>query len=1224
MDWLRAAIAGGCLCLVPGLTGCGAGLITGLAANQGGGTTAAARRPELAMSPVLPLVPAPNTVRPVVVSNAAVSGASRLQVVLEAAGSSVVQGSPTVSSQGGATTITFVLDTTAIVRAVADPTADDVPGRLRVLVDDRDLAPPASVVLVRQPVATLEQAPLPGALFVSPLGARVQVRLSGLRHSDPANLQMLAATRDPGVGGGGGPAPQVVRGCTGLELVPTGIPGQAVVSASVPGNGFPDRFELFVRDAISGQSTVASNAYYRPDLALALPSRGSTTGGALVTLIGTALVPHDFGSGVLPAPLSFADVTIWVRKGGRETQVPRADLRVADSGRDRLVFTMPGAPDGRPGPVDIVLRTQLEGAMAEVVAGDLFLYANPDPVFGPRGAVLPQAPVAVVPINLDGAPQVDDAPDFAVLGEEGGVGVLQLLLGLENGMFQRFGARRTVGDPEVPAERGPVDLAAGDFDGDGVPDLFVANAGANTAVHHVVLGQTRPQVPLGNVFRVPGTAGMARCRAADFDGDGRSDLLLVPGPAAAQAQVPQVLLARPAGAGLPAFGPAIDLPVRGFPYEAFEIADLDGDGVLDVALVSGSTLQLDVAFGVGDGSFAPAATLDFSVPGYTPDSASLAVGLHACQNGPLQSLGLVLAGIAADPLGSGPTPPTLAVLRQVAARGFAAPVASEVLGIPSDPLATSLAGNLDQAGPIELAVAVRGVPTLASVGLFRLTATTGFQVIQGGVEIGAELPRNIAGLHFARAFPATPLTGEAKALFVVHDSLVDAETERRLSTRLLVADGAAQSLVLLPPDAGAAWDKDVEGIVGGNFRPISIAGGGAVRDLALARSNGIDLLENDGFGGIPRPVGSMDAPGLLGRTLQLWPSPAGQVDRLVFLDQQSRVGVWRPDGSRPSPQTPQHMSGELRLLAADPRLQGAVPSADSQLTVADVDGDGVLDLVVLLRFELPVRGEGDALLLVLRGKPEPSAAEFPCHLPTTATAVHGNAAAFALGDFAAAGLGLPVRAELALAVPVGTTTGAIDGNHVRFYRLVSGTMPADDRFVPSARFPGPQVLIAGSGPARLAAHDFDGDGLIDLLVAAGGDRTLHLYRNTAPVTGNHGEVDLAAFVESLSSPRQLPAGTPTLLRLADLDGDGSIDAIAALERTVAGQRSTAVAYYLTSEPGVLAERRLVSAARLGDRSASLALDVGDWNRDGVVDLFLGWNTHGAGDRNVRVLFGGSR
>ena len=64
-------------------------------------------------------------------------------------------------------------------------------------------------------------------------------------------------------------------------------------------------------------------------------------------------------------------------------------------------------------------------------------------------------------------------------------------------MFQRFAAPRRIGDSEVAEEREPRDLGVGDFDGDGVPDLFVVNAGAGTAVHHLVLGQAAPLPPLG-------------------------------------------------------------------------------------------------------------------------------------------------------------------------------------------------------------------------------------------------------------------------------------------------------------------------------------------------------------------------------------------------------------------------------------------------------------------------------------------------------------------------------------------------------------------------------------------------------------------------------------------------------------------------------------------------------------------------------------------------------
>ena len=48
----------------------------------------------------------------------------------------------------------------------------------------------------------------------------------------------------------------------------------------------------------------------------------------------------------------------------------------------------------------------------------------------------------------------------------------------------------------------------------------------------------------------------------------------------------------------------------------------------------------------------------------------------------------------------------------------------------------------------------------------------------------------------------------------------------------------------------------------------------------------------------------------------------------------------------------------------------------------------------------------------------------------------------------------------------------------------------------------------------------------------------------------------------------------------------------------------------------------VSPSRLGDQDAVMTLDLGDWNRDNVLDLFVGWDV--PMDFNARVLFGGSR
>ncbi|MBL8731196.1 MAG: hypothetical protein JNN13_02370 [Planctomycetes bacterium] len=1213
------------------LSSCGAGLITGIAASDGN-RTPAARPPELSVSALFPLVPAPNTTRTLVVTNAQIPAASPLAVRIVANGVTVDQPGPVASGQGGATLISFTLDTAAIVASVADATAADLPGQISVLVDGRPIAGAAPILLVRQPSARLVLDAGAEQRFASPLGERVSVRVEGLRGTTTDDLQLLVVTRAPENTTLGGPT-MITRVAADLRFEAP-IDGAPVLSGLLPANTWPQQVELVVRDTIAGSSTVVDNLYYRPEVTLALPGQGSTTGGNLLTLIGTALVPFDLGGGAGALPLRFDQVEISFAKGGRSVPLAAADFRTADSDSDRLVFTMPAAPDGRPGQVDIILRVHLGAVVAEVTASQKFLYANPDPFFGPRGAVLDRLPLAVAPIALDQAPSTAAAPDFVALTEQGGVAFLQLLLAQQNGMFQRFAAPRQIADHEAPDERGPRDLCVGDFDGDQVPDVLVANAGAANAVHHVVLGQARPLPPLGAVTRLTAAPGTAICRSGFFDGDTLADVLLVPGADAPIGQRPEVLLARPLAVGQPAFAAPIELDVRAFRYEAVEVADLDGDGLLDIALASGSEGKLDVAYGLGGGQFSIGVPTDFVVPGYSPDPAAPAVGLHACADGGLQSLAIVLSGLESS-FPSGPTQPTITVLRQDAARSFGPLLASATVQLPIEPIGRSLAADLDQMPPIELVIAMRDEPAFVSLALFQL-GVEHFEQVQTGIEFGAESPRQIKALAFGRALPPTPFSGEARAVFIVHETEVDGERERRLSTRLIITlDATPPAPLLLPPDAGAQLEFPIEAVVSGNFHPISIAGAGAVRDLAvahqavpLAPDDEVMLIANDGFGGFPAPSSRLLAPGILPTTLRVLPT-AGGVDRLVYLGRDSRLYCWQhdfgdPDAVPPVPappvQTPTSATSPLRDLLADPQLATLDLTTRSRLDIADVDGDGIDDLVALLSFDLANPGEGQAMLMLLRGKVAPAAGEFPFVMPTAATAVHGNATAFALGDFVDNGGAVPRRLELALAVPVGSTPGAVDGDHVRFFRYLASA----GAFAASAAPGGPQVLLAGSRPTRLAAGDFDRDQRTDLLVACAGDSTLRWFRNTSAAAGTNTEVEVADFVEDLASPRPLAAGAPTALRLVDINGDASVDVVAFVEDLVGGDRSTTVAKYLSSSSGGFDGPLFASPKRIGDRDASVCGDLGDWNRDGVPDLFLGWNSAGSGDINLRVLFGGTR
>lgn len=1202
---------------------CGAGLIVAGAASNSGGSSSSS--PELSLPPQMPLVPPENTIRSVTVANAQIATSSRLVVRLilnpddSANRVAVDQRNPVISAQGGSTVVTFTVETAPIVARFPDPTAQDVPVQLAVLVDGRDVAPPVPVTLLRQPHAVLDLPPGQDARFLAPTGDRVTLRLQHLRATRAEDLQMLVKTVDPG-----NASATVTRACTNLTVTPSATAGMVDVAATVPGDTFPGQARLFVRDLVAGESTVVTTAWYRPAIDLALPAQGPTTGGRLVTLLGKALIPLDTAA-VPPRP-DFARIELFFRKGGRVAALDPLALRTAESGLESLVFTMPASPDGRPGQVDIILRADLGAGpgggriVAEVVATDVFLFGNPQPVFGPRGALLDRRPIAVAPIALEAASRSPQAPDFAVLNAEGGVSYLQLQLAQENGMFIRAGAARRLGDPQVPAQRDPRTICAGDFNGDGVPDLFVANAGAATATHHFVYGQLAPGLPLGGSSNLDADAGITQCLAGDLNGDGVTDLVLLPGPAASS-PLPQVFLSVRRGGGGVDFVRGADVAaVRPGPYDAALLANLDDDGFLDLCVaIGGAAPRLDVAFGAPGGGFEPTGFhLDVQGIGFQPASGSRLVGVHPCgqqRAAPAtsdNSLAMVFSGDATFAAS-----PAVAVLHRPPTDPRAwEQNAANVLLVQTGPLGASVAADLQGDGANDLVIAAAEDTGLARLGVLWWQSTR-FTLAE--VVADPELI-DIRSLHFGVAFPAQPgVGGGANAVFVAHETQVDSLRERRLSTLLAVSDPLTGQPGLLPANAGGRVSRVVRGLVGGEFAGQVASSGRASADLALATDEDLRLLVNDGFGGFfdeepgPAIVGLVPQSVARARVSRV----GGDAEYVAVCTRDGRIAIWRPDGT-----TPQAVfTGDLRALAPSGRLATAAVSSRAKLRSADVDGDGQADLVALLTFELPDPGEGEALLLLLRGKVLPGSGEFPFEEPTRAALVHGNSTAIVLADFAAQGA--PAQLELALAVPAGTTPAAADGDHVRFFRYAAGARPRDDGFVRSFQPGGAEILLAGSAPTELAAADFDRNGTIDLLVAAAADSTLRLFLANAQSGVAPGEVVIESFQESLASPLPLAGGVPVFLNLGDINGDGAVDALVTTA-SATGAIRTAVGFYISSGTGELTGPTFVSPSRLGAGTVRLAIDLVDLNADGVPDLGVGVDDAAPDARNVRVLFGGSR
>jgi hypothetical protein len=184
--------------------------------------------------------------------------------------------------------------------------------------------------------------------------------------------------------------------------------------------------------------------------------------------------------------------------------------------------------------------------------------------------------VAVADVNGDGKPDLVVA-DAGGYGHSGGVSVL---LGNGDGTFQ---APRTFG-----AGLHPISVAVADFNGDGKPDLAVANLGGGVSV---LLGNGDGTFQAAQNF----AAGSAPESVAvgDFNGDGKSDLVV----ANNSSSNVSVLL----GNGDGTFQAAQSFTTGSGPFSV-AVGDFNGDGKLDLA-VTNVGAGVSVLLGNGDGTF---------------------------------------------------------------------------------------------------------------------------------------------------------------------------------------------------------------------------------------------------------------------------------------------------------------------------------------------------------------------------------------------------------------------------------------------------------------------------------------------------------------------------------------------------------------------------------------------------------------------------------------------
>jgi hypothetical protein len=192
----------------------------------------------------------------------------------------------------------------------------------------------------------------------------------------------------------------------------------------------------------------------------------------------------------------------------------------------------------------------------------------------------PIGPVAVAVGDFNG----DGIPDLAVANDSrfatGVPDSVTILLGNGDGTFTLQAESPTIGD-------NPADITVGDFNGDGVLDLAVANLYVDTlepGTVTVLLGNGNGTFTPTPVSPVTGFLPYS-VAIGDFNADGKADLVT----ANAGSNTVTVLL----GNGDGTFAAPLNPPAGTDPIFA-AVGDFNGDGLTDVAAANNSTLSVTV------------------------------------------------------------------------------------------------------------------------------------------------------------------------------------------------------------------------------------------------------------------------------------------------------------------------------------------------------------------------------------------------------------------------------------------------------------------------------------------------------------------------------------------------------------------------------------------------------------------------------------------------------
>jgi hypothetical protein len=290
-------------------------------------------------------------------------------------------------------------------------------------------------------------------------------------------------------------------------------------------------------------------------------------------------VANEFGS----------DVSVFLSKGGGHFKA-RKDYEVGVKPLDVIAADVNG--DGK---LDLITANNLSNNVSVLLGTGLGTFGKAKN-FAAGGY---PSSIAVADVNGDGKADI-------VVANGNSPGSVSVLLGNGNGTF--------AAPVNLATDVGPLGVAVADINGDGKADIVTANIQGGT-------GAGSLSILLGNgngTFHsaINNNAGWNRpvnVQIADVNGDGHPDLVVANN---ASSGFVSVLL----GNGNGTFGPNMSFAAGSYTF-AVAVADLNGDGKPDLIAPSPADNTVKILLGNGNGTFAAAAN---AIAGTTPISVAIA------------------------------------------------------------------------------------------------------------------------------------------------------------------------------------------------------------------------------------------------------------------------------------------------------------------------------------------------------------------------------------------------------------------------------------------------------------------------------------------------------------------------------------------------------------------------------------------------------------------------